>query len=749
MQTVPFFKVRQSKGLFLFIFIVMLLVNVAVFLNIPVLRQFAGFIFLSFITGILILYMLKLNRLDMTEQVVLSVGLSICFVLFFGLIINSLYPILGNKTPLSTPSLVFSFTVIVIILAAIACYKNRQWVSPIFAGFSLNAAEKLWLLIPALFPLLSILGIQLLNRTENNALLMALFFLIPGYVILVAVMNRHFPPKAYAPAILFISISLLLLYLLRCPHIIGADIHAEYYLFQLTSETQHWQSWGQGPLDGCLTISLLPTIYQSFVHINPEYLYRIIYNFLFCLSPLVVFVISRRYIGNPLAFLAAFFFMSQLRFVQSSGDGRNNVAIFFFALVIMVLTHERIRELDKRLLFLIFGTAIIVSHYATGYIFVAILFLTWFGIMLMSRITSLRKRTQETRTRLSQENSSGSSRYLSSKKMETQPLMLKNYITFGIAASLLFILFLWYSTFTGASFGYGVNFIVKTFQQLNYFFIMESRTGLLGSSMGSTIVPGPFQVPKTIEMVFSWLTIILIATGVFTILAQHLLRFIPLTNLKHFDPQWTKRIDAEYLILATVCCLMIAVTILLPFVSRGYDLIRVYFMMMTALTPFFVIGGVTIARLARIRWCFLLVLIVLIPYFLCTTGTIYQALGAPKTMYLSSQSLAYDLYYVHDQDVHAIRWLAQNRQKGITIHSSDERKLMSQGGISCNDAGKGLYQVYHSGQQISGYVYLNYLNVVKGKVPIPSYQMVDIEPSKVMLSGKAKIYTNNGTEIYH
>ena len=744
-----YLKSYQGKGLFLFVSIVLVAVNLGVLLDIPILGQFAGFIFLSFIPGFLILFMLRLNRMGLTEQMVLAVGLSICFVLLFGLIINALYPLLGNKTPLSASSLTVSFTILTIILAAIAYGKNRRGLPRFLASFSLTVKEKLWLLIPALFPLLSILGIQLMNRTENNALLMALLFLIPGYVILVAVMNRHFPQKAYAPAILFISISLLLLYLLRCPHIIGADIHTEYYLFQLTVETQHWQSWGQGPLDGCLTISLLPTIYQSFVHINPEYLYRIIYNFLFGLSPLVVFVISRRYVSHFMAFLAAFFFISQLTFVQSAGDGRNTVAIFFFALAIMVLSHEHIRELDKRLLFLIFGTAIIVSHYSTGYIFVAILFLTWFGIMLMSRITSLRKRAQETGTPLSQENSSGSSRYLSSKNMETQPLMLKNYITFGIAASLLFILFLWYSTFTGASFGYGVNFIVETFQQLNRFFIMESRTGLLGSAIGSTIVTGPFQVPKTIEMVSSWLTIILIATGVFTVLAQHLPMHIPPTNPKDFHPQWTKRIDVEYLILATVCCLMIAVTVLLPFVSRGYDLVRVYFMMMIVLAPFFVIGGVTVARLVRIHWHYLVVLTVLIPYFLCTTGTIYQALGAPKTMYLSSQSLEYDLYYVHDQDVYAARWLAQNRQEGITIYSFGERKLMSQGGLSSHEAGKELYQAYHTGQQISGYVYLNYLNVVKGKVPAPGYQMADIEPYKVMLSGKAKIYTNNGPEIYH
>ena len=744
-------KNYQGKGLFLFIFILLAVVNITVFLDIPFLGQFSGFIFLSFIPGILILLILKLNRLGMTEKVVLSVGLSISSILFFGLIINWLYPILGNKTPLSVPSLVVSFTILTVVLAALAFWKNRQGLFPLFSGFRLNTSEMCWLLVPALFPLLSILGMQLLNMTENNTLLMALFFLILGYVILIAVRNRHFPQKVYAPTILFISISLSLLYLLRCPHIMGADIHAEYYLFNLTANLQHWQRWGEGPLDGCLTISLLPAIYQSFVHIDPEYLYKIIYNFLLCLTPLAVYIISRRYVGDLMAFLAAFFFMSQLTFVQSAGDARNNSAIFFFALAVMVLNHERLRELDKRLLFLIFGTTIIVSHYATAYIFVIILFLTWFSRILLTKIVSLRmRRHDESEDSVAGGIGSASVKPPSLKNPAAQKLLHNNYITFGISACLLFILFLWYSVFTGAAFARGVIFINHTFQQLHQFFIMEARTGLLYSAVGSTIISDPAQVPKYMEMIFSWLTIILIAIGVLTILSRYLSRHIRSLETKPPLSPPVADFDTEYVIIALVCCCMIAITVLLPYVSQGYDLIRVYFMMMVVLAPFFVIGGVTLARLVGMRWAYLVILAVLVPYFLCTTGTIYQALGAPKVMILSSQSLGYDLFYVHDQDTRAAKWLGQNKTEGITTYSFGHacKILMSQGGLPRSATSKYLYHMHQKGEEISGYVYLIYPNVVREKVSIPSYRMVDIEPYKDMLNKKDKIYTNNASEIY-
>lgn len=47
---------------------------IVVFLNIPFLRQVFGFIYLSFIPGVLILRFLRLKEINFTESVLLSVG---------------------------------------------------------------------------------------------------------------------------------------------------------------------------------------------------------------------------------------------------------------------------------------------------------------------------------------------------------------------------------------------------------------------------------------------------------------------------------------------------------------------------------------------------------------------------------------------------------------------------------------------------------------------------------------------------
>ena len=76
-------RISPGKGFLLFILILLALTDLAVFLNVPVLRQFLGFVFFSIIPGLLILHILKLNKLGLTRKVVLSVGLSIAFLLFF------------------------------------------------------------------------------------------------------------------------------------------------------------------------------------------------------------------------------------------------------------------------------------------------------------------------------------------------------------------------------------------------------------------------------------------------------------------------------------------------------------------------------------------------------------------------------------------------------------------------------------------------------------------------------------------
>ena len=95
--------------------------------------------------------------------------------------------------------------------------------------------------LPAIFPLLTIVGMRVMNSTGNNIILMVLLSLITAYMIFIVIMNNKVPNRVYAPIVFLISISLILAFALVSNHIYGSDSNYEYYFFQLTMQSGHWQ----------------------------------------------------------------------------------------------------------------------------------------------------------------------------------------------------------------------------------------------------------------------------------------------------------------------------------------------------------------------------------------------------------------------------------------------------------------------------------------------------------------------------
>jgi uncharacterized membrane protein len=534
--------------------------DVAMLLDIPVLRQLLVFILLSILPGWVIIHLLRLDALGLPEKAVLSVGLSTFAVTFVGLIMNSLYPLFGYDTPLSATSLTITLNIVLLLLAALA-FLRRGGSRPRLSDFNLDFKEKAFLIVPALFPLLSIIGIVLMNTGDNNTLLMTLLVLIPLYVVFLAAMHSRVPPRVYPLAVILISASILLAVTLRNHHIMGVDIHREYYLFQLAADAQHWRVIPSDQLSSCLVISLLPAIYQPLINMDPEYLFNILHLFTTAFSPLVVFIISRKYIGNAWAFLAAFFFMAQLRFL-AFGGGRNDYAVFYFALLIMVLFHEKLSDFNKKLLFIFLAAGLIISHYSATFIAIFVLVPAWAGFSIFQKFAARRRR---------------------------QPLW-KSELTFGLIAIFIVLTFLWDSQLTHTAFAGGVEFVQKIFNNLARMFILESRSQWVGSALGIGL--GGKGVPHRIEFITSWLTIAFIAAGILVTLLKYRDTLAWPGHNHQSAALPARRIDPGFLALTLTGGVIMAAAFGLPFISRYYDIGRVFFQMMPLMVTFFVIGGI-------------------------------------------------------------------------------------------------------------------------------------------------------------
>ena len=743
------------KGWFV-ILSILIIIDLAILLNILFLRQILGFLFLTILPGLLILQILKLNKIGSTEKLVLSVGLSVSFLMFFGLLLNNSLLSLGYETPLSTIPLLISFNLAFIVLAAIGYKVNKEAFSFSMPDFNLNPAEKAFLSVPILFPALSIFGMHVMNTADNNIILMFLLFLIPTYVIFVCFFNHKFPKRLYPVVIFLISISLLLLLSLRSNHLIGIDVHTEYYYFQTTLSNLHWSVFGYSRFDACLVISLLPTIYQSILNIPTEFLYKILPSLIYSVSPLVIYVISKKYVEESYAFLASCFFMFQTIFLWTEYNARANIAMLFFAFAMMTLFSDRIDPLKKKILFIVFMASCMVSHYSTTYIFFFVMFVTvtFIGIEILSK------------------------KYTS-----------KKIISLTLVILFFSMIFFWYSQVTEAAFNDGVGFIKNTIKNLHEFFVLESR-GAGEALLGKDIMEK--GIPHKIEFVFTWLTFAFIGIGIITLIRRY--KEMSFSELKFKKPDFLKeKFEVEYIMIALACAGLLVVVIALPFVAKGYGLGRMYPLAITILSVFFVIGGMILWKYlnrafavlqgkaltnlsfkkkallkkqkggrnalqnpirksvdgkdaSQVR-AYLVILLVLIPYFLSVSGVTYQMFGYPRQITLNSEGRQYDTLYVHDQESYSARWLRDKGELENTMIYTDTAggsRLKSQGGIQGYDS----RSLFEKDKKIDGYIYLRYSNIMNGELIGRHNKVYNMTDYQDFFLKENRIYNNGGSEVY-
>ena len=727
------------------ILIFLISTDLSILLDITVFRQILGFIFLAFVPGALFLSILKPDKLGLTEKIVLSAGLSISFVMFIGILINTLYPLFGYETPLSLKSLVVSLTFALLILAFIAHLSGGfTFFFTKRTDLRLNTRDKALVVIPILSLPLSVLGMHIMNTTDNNAMLMALLFLIPVYVISISIWHYHIPENAYPTIIFLFSISLILLWGMRSSHIIGTDAHVEYMFFKQTYLNEKWQILQNSTLDSCLSVSILPTTYQSFLNVNPEYLFKILYPLLFSISPLVVYFITKNYISNTYAFLAAIFFMSQDFFIITTASARTNVAILFFALSIMVLLHSEISDLNKKVIFIVFILSCIFSHYSTTYISFIVFLITWVCMQLIYRLILYLRRSDVKKVSLKDVRN-----IIDFTTQSVASRFSKPYFSKGILAIFFVVLFFWYSQVTGVAFNRGIGFIAETINSMQNFFIMESRDSGISAALGQGLGEKPLL--SKIIFVISWLPNIFIIIGVVTTLARYCQRVaLPYENRSGSPDFLSNEIDAIFFILSLICLIILVATVAIPYVVHGYDLGRILLQMMVVLSTFLIIGGLELARFLHIKRSYLLILAVIIPYFILTTGMLQSIAGNPTTIALDSHGPSYDSFYIHEQEIEACKWLGEKNEIGKKIYADlrGKSRLISQGMIPFRYIGD-LDDFLQRNKDLNGYIYLRYFNVLERNVSAsPSNEFLESIQYKDRLSMEGKIYENGGSVIF-
>ena len=184
----------------------------------------------------------------------------------------------------------------------------------------------------------------------------------------------------------------------------------------------------------------------------------------------------------------------------------------------------------------------------------------------------------------------------------------------------------------------------------------------------------------------------------------------------------------------------------LPYISVGYGIDRLYAMVSIVLAVFYIIGAMVISKKLKTKpW--IIILIVLIPYFLSITGVTYNLLGYPRSIILETKGEEYSRYFINDQESYGAKWLShqiQNNMYGIYTDYIGNLRLISQGLVNIGVIDSSSLV---NNKKINGYIYLRSDNIVNKRLAGENYGIYhDIKNYSDYF--KNEIYNNGKSEIY-
>ncbi len=689
-----------------FIIILMLLTDIVVLFNVPFLRPVLTFIFLTFIPGMLILEILKINISNILKRIVLSVGLSVSFLMLLGLILNSFYPYILK--PLSLYPLLISLNILVTLLIFAAYKVNGDRLNIENINLDLNFKSNLssMVIFPILFPFMAILGTYLMNVQQNNVILLLLMFIIPLYIIILIYLRNKISNFTFPFSLWMIGLTLLLVHGLTSFNLIGRDVHQEFYCFQLTLENFHWNLFSYyDPYNACVSITILPTIYHVLLNISPEYVFKLVFALIGSIIPMITYFVFKKFIKRTYAFYASLFFIFQIFFIFLLGAVRQEFGFIFFFLAVMVYFDTEIRDIAKKIIFSIFIFSVLISHYTTAYIAIT--------LMLLILITPF-----------------------------IENLVLKRKLTFinlDVILIILFLTFIWYIFAAQVQFESGASAVTATVSSGG-----NGGSSVASSSGGSSLLLAVFGIglkstANWISVIVNDLTFIFIGFGLLSITWK----------FKYY----INKIGLQYLVGIYVSILLLVTVVLFPFASQLYGAERLFIQLLIFLAPVFVIGIISATKIIRIpRAKHVVILAILISLFVCNTNLHAHFLGTPYSPYFDNSGAARDEYFIHNEEIVAANWLS-NYGLNKTKINSDLITKTRLGYANINSNSSFLLENVTP----SGYLFLGYANVISGKMYKSDGELRNMDNTTAMnidkymhlFLGKSRIYDNGFSRIYY
>jgi uncharacterized membrane protein len=695
--------------------------------NIGILRDIFVFTYLSFVPGFVLLKLFRLRELNSLSIFFFSVGLSIVASMFVGLLVNELYIILGLSEHLSAIPLTVAMSTFTLIVFFIGYRRDFP--------LSFDSLDEIvgeikshlpLILVLILLPLLGIAG-----GLYVNIPIMIFLSVIIAVLCVLCVASGKLVPRSFFPfLILSISIAILCLNVLLSKHIIIGDDTFEYYLFRVTQISGHWgpidpvtNSWTTLTFDSMLSITLLPTVYSALMGLQGEIVFKILYIFIFSLVPLILFGIYEKQTGKIIGFLSTLFFVFTVNafFGELTTVNRQIVAEFFLVLSLYIWLDKTLPMTKKRLLLIVFGAALIVSHYSIAYIYLGF-------VALVVLISSVKTKFDDTFNAFT------------------------CLFIFGVA-------FLWYA-FSSSSL---LTLFTRTVQ-MAIAELTNSKRGLQAPGNAGVI----YSLPQSFT-VASWINLALLATATLFLIIGLLVVLLRSRRTGISD---------QFRLLMIVCGVILFVSLAIPSIAATLNFTRFYAVALLFMSPCFVLGGKALLETIRSAWMkinetlkrhsnlenthtkavLLLVAVLLSAYFLSQSGFVNYVTGGAihsaafdfyRTKTSSDPQVEIQFYatYIQEQDAFSAHWLSKYANDSSVVYADSASSLNVLVTCALIPSNLILPLTNVTKPEQGSFIYLDSLNVVKGIVPA-STGLFNTSEISSSLDGSNLIYSNGNSQVW-
>jgi len=338
--------------------------------------------------GILVLDALRVPRPTVGRYPAIVVGASVAVMMVVGGVAHVIGHAAGIE-PLSKSTLVISFSVTLIFIGGVAGPGKT------FVIGDLKFRKSTFLLpVPVVT---AAAGAITLNHGGPSVIAVAGSVFAVAGILAALVLPAPLLDRLAKPLIFSSALALLYAFSLRSNYVYGWDISQEYRVLSQTASNENWTSNVHGnAYAAMLSITMVPAMLVKITGLDGSYVFKLIYPCFAALIPVTIYALGRQYLPARFAVAGPVLILAQQSWSSMiPALARQELGLFYFALLLVALMDPSLPARCRLYLGVIFGAALVLSHYSSTYIS-AILFVGTSVLAVIFSCTGRRKPSSRT-----------------------------------------------------------------------------------------------------------------------------------------------------------------------------------------------------------------------------------------------------------------------------------------------------------------------------------------------------------------